>query len=78
LFFHEKLHLLEENTPHSVAAGAIFFVSHVCGQNINKKDVKRISDISEVTLNKCYKQLNLHRQVLIPPMIAVKYRVSGV
>ena len=74
----EKLGLLVESTPHSVATGVIFFVANVCGQNINKKEVKRISDISEVTLNKCFKQLDKHRQVLIPPMLAVKYRVSGV
>jgi transcription initiation factor TFIIIB Brf1 subunit/transcription initiation factor TFIIB len=50
----EKNNLIPENTPHSIAAGIIYFVSQICGLNISKKDVNKISETSEVTINKCY------------------------
>jgi len=53
----QKKNLIPENTPHSIAAGIIFYVSQMCNLNINKKNVNTISEISEVTINKCYKKL---------------------
>ena len=69
----EKKNLIPENTPHSVAAGVIYFVSQLCTLNVSKKDVNVISDISEVTINKCYKKLDSMRDVLIPKPILAKY-----
>ena len=69
----EKKNLIPENTPHSVAAGVIYFVSQLCTLNVSKKDVNVISDISEVTINKCYKKLDTMRDVLIPKPILAKY-----
>lgn len=54
----EKNNLIPENTPHSIAAGIIYFVSQTCSLNVSKKDVNRITEISEVTINKCYKNWN--------------------
>ena len=45
--------LIPENTPQSVAAGIIYFVSLSCNINISKRDVWQKTDTSE-----------LHRQVL--------------
>ena len=65
--------IIPENTPHSVAAGIVYFVSQSCNLNISKKDVSRISEISEVTINKCYKKLDSFKDQLIPSCVLVKY-----
>lgn len=69
----EKQNLIPENTPHSIASGIIYFVASMCHLPITKKDVNRISDMSEVTINKCYKKLYDMRDKLIPKMILDKY-----
>jgi transcription initiation factor TFIIB len=69
----EKQNLIPENTPHSIASGIIYFVACMCNLPITKKDVNRISDMSEVTINKCYKKLYDMRDKLIPKMIIAKY-----
>ncbi len=69
----EKQNLIPENTPHSIASGIIYFVACMCRLPITKKDVNRISDMSEVTINKCYKKLYDMRERLIPKMIVEKY-----
>jgi transcription initiation factor TFIIB len=66
-------HLIPENTPHSVAAGIIYFVVANCGLNINKHDVNKVSSISEVTINKCFKKLEQIKTQLIPTIIFQKY-----
>jgi transcription initiation factor TFIIB len=72
----EQNNLIPENTPHAIAAGIIYFVAQVCNLNITKKDVNRISQISEVTINKCFKKLESIRAQLIPPSIVQKYSVA--
>ena len=69
----ENKNLLLENTPHSIAAGIIYFVSHNCNLNITKSDVYNITEISKVTINKCFKKLQLHKEVLIPKSMLKKY-----
>lgn len=69
----EKKKLIRENTPHSVAAGIVYFVAQVCNLNISKTEVKGVSEISEVTINKCYKKLETMKKDLIPSMILQKY-----
>ena len=70
----EKQNLIPENTPHSIASGIIYFVADMCNLSITKKDVNRVSDMSEVTINKCYKKLYEMRDKLIPKMIISKYQ----
>ena len=69
----EKNNLIPENTPHSIAAGIIYFVSQICGLNISKKDVNKISETSEVTINKCFKKLEKIKDELLPAIILKKY-----
>ena len=69
----QKNRLMPENTPHSVAAGVVYFVAQCCNLNITKKNVNSCSEISEVTINKCYKKLTEMRNQLIPPTIIKKY-----
>jgi transcription initiation factor TFIIB len=69
----EKSNIMPENTPHSIAAGIVYFISQFCKLNISKRDVKIISEISEVTINKCYKKLDKIKEQLIPEVIIKKY-----
>ena len=69
----DKKNLIPENTPQSIAAGIIYFVSQVCNLNITKRDVNIVSDTSQVTINKCYKKLDLMKDGLIPSQIINKY-----
>ena len=71
----EKQNLIPENTPHSIAAGIIYFVSQICNLNVCKKDVNRVTEISEVTINKCFKKLEQYTSNLIPRVILDKYAV---
>jgi transcription initiation factor TFIIB len=70
----DRNNLIPENTPHSIAAGIIYFVSQTCNLNVSKKDVNRITEISEVTINKCYKKLEQLTDSLIPKIILEKYK----
>jgi transcription initiation factor TFIIB len=71
----EKLNLMPENTPHSIAAGVVYFIAQLCKLNVSKKDVKNISEISEVTINKCFKKLEKKTEELIPAVILKKYGI---
>lgn len=72
----EKNNMIPENTPHSVAAGIIYFVAQLCNLNITKQDVRRISEISEVTINKCSKKLDALKKDLVPECIMKKYDIK--
>jgi len=69
----ENNNMIPENTPHSVAAGIIYFIAMNCNLNINKHDVNKVSEISEVTINKCFKKLQQLKGQLIPQVILAKY-----
>jgi transcription initiation factor TFIIIB Brf1 subunit/transcription initiation factor TFIIB len=71
----EKGNIMPENTPHSIAAGVVYFISQICKLNISKKDVKNVSEISEVTINKCFKKLEKIQDDLLPAVILKKYSV---
>jgi transcription initiation factor TFIIB len=71
----EKQNLMPENTPHSIAAGVIYFIVQLCRLDISKKDIKNVSEISEVTINKCYKKMDKLKDELIPKSILHKYSV---
>ena len=67
----ETQNIITDNTPHSIAAGILFFVSHVCNQRISKADVRTACGVSEVTVNKCFKKLDSVRAQLIPASFLV-------
>ena len=72
----EKNNYIPENTPHSIAAGIIYFVSQLCNLNISKSLINNISKISEVTINKCNKKLEHYKYDLIPNIILEKYNIK--
>lgn len=76
-FLVKKNNIIPENTPHSIAAGIIYLVIFTFELNINKKDLQKICDISEVTITKCFKKLEERKHQLIPPTILKKYNIDG-
>ena len=52
-----------------IAAGIIYFVSLACNLDTNKRNIHNISEISEVTINKCCKKLEKYEAELIPSAI---------
>jgi len=72
LRIHQQ-NIIPENTPHSIAAGILFFVSQRFNLNISKQAISIISEISEVTINKCFKKMEVIATQLIPSMILEKY-----
>jgi transcription initiation factor TFIIB len=69
-----KNNLIPENTPQSIAAATIYFVSTLCNVNVHRKDVSIVSDISEVTINKCHKKMEQIESEIIPQIILEKYK----
>lgn len=69
----EKKGFMPENTPHSIAAGVVYFIAQLCNLNISKKDIKNTSEISEVTINKCFKKIEKMKEELVPAVILKKY-----
>ncbi len=68
-----KQNIIPENTPNSISAGIIYFITQECNLNVTKKQISIISEISEVTINKCYKKLLAHKSNLLPKVIIDKY-----
>lgn len=65
--------IITDNAAHAIAAGIVYFVSHNCGLNITKTDIKGICGICEVTINKCFKKMEAIKNDLIPKCILDKY-----
>ena len=70
----EKNNIITDNIPHAISAGIIYFISQYCNLNITKLDVKNISGVSEVTITKCFKKLDLIHEQLLPGAILNKYK----
>ena len=69
----ESQNIINNNTPHAIAAGIVFFIAQNCNLNISKLDIKVVCGVSEVTINKCYKKLENMKDHLIPNCILDKY-----
>jgi transcription initiation factor TFIIB len=69
----EKNNMIPEHTPNSVAAGIIYLISNEFELNISKKDIQLISDISEVTINKCFKTIEHLKSMLIPSNVYTEF-----
>ena len=69
----EENNIISDNIPHAIAAGIVYFVASSCNQNISKLDIKNVSGVSEVTINKCFKKLETIKDKLIPKCIVEKY-----
>jgi transcription initiation factor TFIIB len=63
----QEFAFISENAPPSIAAGCIYLVNNVCKLGRTKKDISHACDISEITINKCYKKLCDYKSYLFPP-----------
>jgi transcription initiation factor TFIIIB Brf1 subunit/transcription initiation factor TFIIB len=72
----ETSNLITDNIPHAIAAGIIYFVAHNCELGVTKQNIKTICGVSEVTINKCFKKLEISKEILIPNVIRTKYNIS--
>ncbi len=57
--------LINDNTPPAMAAGCIYLYIKEFEFSIHKKDISEVCKISEVTINKCYKKLDFHKEKLL-------------
>ena len=55
----DKLNLTDDNTPPSMAAGCIFLYLKTKKIPFDKKNISNVCKISEVTINKCSKKIEL-------------------
>jgi transcription initiation factor TFIIB len=69
----QQKNIITDNTPHAIASGIIYFVSHTCGLNISKTDIYLKCGVSEVTINKCFKKMENIKSELVPQCILDKY-----
>lgn len=69
----EKNNYITDNAPHAIAAGIVYFISHYCNLNYSKNNIKIISGVSDVTINKCFKKMDNIKNMIIPKCILDKY-----
>jgi len=72
----EKLELVDENTPSSIAAGSIFLVIMILGLPYTKNNVSEKSSVSNITIAKVYKKIYQFRSYLFPENINEKYDIN--
>lgn len=61
--------IVNDNTSPSISAGSIYLVCLLYSYTITKKQISDVSKISEVTISKCYKKLNMYKTYLLPKSI---------
>lgn len=69
----EENDIICDNTPHSIAAGIIYFINVHGHLNLSKTQIKHICGVSEVTIGKCFKKLEAIKDQLLPKCIMEKY-----
>lgn len=69
----EKNNIITDNIPHAISAGIIYFICQYCNLTISKQEIKQVSGVSEVTINKCFKKLDVISDTLLPKTILEKY-----
>ena len=58
-----KQNIISQNTPQSIAAGCIYFHIKKNSLDISKKSLSDVCKISEVTINKCFKKIDEHKEL---------------
>ena len=58
------LELTYDNTPHSMTAGCIYLYVKMKNLDISKTEISNKCNISEVTINKCYKKLESNEKLI--------------
>jgi len=60
----QRLGIVKDNTPPSIAAGVLYLVIVIFELQITKMQLKEKLSVSDVTVSKCYKRLYQHRHKL--------------
>ena len=60
----EELGIVSENTPPSVAVGSIYLCNMYLNWGIGKKEMADACEISQVTITKCYKKLQMYQDAI--------------
>jgi len=61
----ENHHLIADNTPSSICTAAILLGCQLQYLKYSKMDISNVSQISEVTIGKCYKKLLVYKDFLL-------------
>jgi transcription initiation factor TFIIB len=72
----ENKNLIPDNRPQAIAVGICYFVCYHCGYDYTKTTVKAMlgDEVSEVTINKCFKKLQDHQSLLLPSWVSKEYK----
>ena len=73
----KHIDILSENAPPSIISGVIFLISLIFNLNISKKEISSVCEVSEVTINKCFKKIHEFRMQLIPDKYIEEYNVEN-
>jgi len=65
----DRLNLVCDSTPPSIAAASIYLVGVVKKLDFSKKELSETCEISQVTIGKCYKKLFAYRHHLFPEVV---------
>ena len=72
-----KQGIMSGSTPHSIAAGVIYYVAAACGHKCSKSAVANASGLSEATVSKCYRRLVDSGTPYIPEDVSRKFKKSS-
>jgi transcription initiation factor TFIIB len=63
----DEYSIVSQNSPPSVSSGCIYLCSQEYKYGLTKKQISKACEISEVTVNKCFKVLNKYKTFILPP-----------
>jgi transcription initiation factor TFIIB len=69
----EEFAIISENAPPSIAAGYIYMVNVVCKLGYSKREISQVCDVSEITINKCYKKLSQFKNSMLTPEVIAQF-----
>jgi len=61
----QKLNIVSNHTPQSIATAGILLMAEINNLDINKKKISQIFHISEVTIGKTYKKIEKYKKILV-------------
>ena len=72
----ERMNIIPDNRPQAISAGILYFIGVHCQLNYTKLNIKNVlgDEVSEVTINKCFKKLDEYRHKLLPSWVFQKYK----
>jgi len=72
-----SLKIDKDNTPPAMASGCIYLYIKLSSLNIGRKEISIVSQISEVTINKCYKKIHDNNNIqLYLQKLTLNYKID--